>query len=57
MSNVDYATVLSAVREALQIELQIAQVEAELGKALASRERAVGCQINEHPPKPDASGP
>jgi len=53
-SNVDYATVLSAVREALQIELQIAQVEAELGKALASLERAVGCQINEHPPKPES---
>jgi outer membrane protein, heavy metal efflux system len=50
-SNVDYATVLSAVREALQIELQIAQVEAELGKALASLERAVGCQIIEHPPE------
>jgi cobalt-zinc-cadmium efflux system outer membrane protein len=51
-SNVDYATVLSAVREALRIEVQIAQVEAELGKALASLERAVGCQINEQPPKP-----
>ena len=49
-SNVDYATVLSALREVLQIQLQIAQVEAELGKALASLERAVGCQINEHPP-------
>jgi outer membrane protein, heavy metal efflux system len=52
-ANVDYATVLSALREALQIEIQIAQVEAELGKALASLERAVGCQINEHPPIPE----
>jgi outer membrane protein TolC len=53
-SNVDYATVLSALRETLQIEIQITQVEAELGKALAALERAVGCQINEHPP---SSGP
>jgi outer membrane protein TolC len=49
--NVDYATVLSTVREVLQVELQVVQVEAELGKALASLERAVGCQINEHPPQ------
>jgi outer membrane protein TolC len=49
-SNVSYATVLSAMREVLQVQLQIAQVEAELGKALAGLERAVGCQINENPP-------
>ena len=42
----------SAWREVLQVELQVAQVEAELGKALASLERAVGCEINEHPPAP-----
>ncbi len=52
--NVDYATVLSTLREVLQVELQIVQVEAELGKALASLERAVGCQLNEHPPKQQA---
>jgi len=46
-SNVDYATVLSALRELLQVQIQIAQVEAELGKALASLERAVGSQIND----------
>ena len=51
-SNVDYATVLSSVREVLQIQLQIVQVEAELGKALASLERAVGTQINEQPTVP-----
>ena len=28
-------------------QIQIAQVEAELGKALASLERAVGCEVNE----------
>jgi cobalt-zinc-cadmium efflux system outer membrane protein len=47
--NVDVATVFSALREVLQIQLQVAQVEGELGKALASLERAVGTQINEHP--------
>ena len=45
-------TLITAWREVLQIELQVAQVEAELGKALASLERAVGLQINEHPPAP-----
>ena len=50
--NVDIATVFSALREVLQIQLQVAQVEGELGKALASLERAVGTQINEHPPGP-----
>jgi outer membrane protein TolC len=51
-SNVNFATVLSALREVLQVQLQIAQVEAELGKALAALERAVGRQINEHAPPP-----
>jgi outer membrane protein TolC len=46
-SNVDYATVLSALREVLQVQLQIAQVRAELGKALAGLERAVGRQLSE----------
>jgi outer membrane protein, heavy metal efflux system len=54
-SNVDYGTVQSALREVLRVQLQIVQVEAELAKALAALERAVGCQINEHPPgKPPA---
>ncbi len=52
--NVDVATVFSALREVLQVQLQVAQVEGELGKALASLERAVGVQINEHPPAPGA---
>ena len=55
--NVDLPTVLSAQREALQIEVQIAQVEGELGKALASLERAVGCQFNDHPPGPSTAQP
>ncbi len=50
--NVDLPTVLSAQRELLQVQVQVAQVEGELGKALASLERAVGCQLNEHPPAP-----
>ena len=52
--NVDYVTLITAWREVLQIQLQIAQVEAELGKALASLERAVGVQLNAHPPIPSS---
>jgi outer membrane protein, heavy metal efflux system len=48
--NVDLPSVLSAQRETLLIQVQIAQIEGELGKALASLERAVGCEFNEHPP-------
>lgn len=48
----DYLGLLSAWRDVLQIELQAAQVEAELGKAMATLERAVGAQINEHPVDP-----
>jgi hypothetical protein len=36
------------------VEIQIAQIEAELGKTLASLERAVWTQLNEHPPDPSA---
>jgi outer membrane protein TolC len=53
--NVDYATLLSALREVLQVQIQIAQVEAEFGKALAMLERAVGSQINDHPPASTAT--
>jgi len=49
---VDYLTLLSAWRDVLEVELQVAQVEAELGKSLAQLERAVGAQLNEHPPGP-----
>src|SRR5205823_13430962 len=49
----DYVTLITAWREVLQIELQVAQVESDLGKSLASLERAVGVQLNEHPPAPD----
>ena len=48
----DLPTVLSAQRETLTIRVQVAQVEGELGKALASLERAVGCAFNDHPPAP-----
>jgi outer membrane protein TolC len=50
LGNVDYVTLITAWREVLQIELQIAQVESEMGKAVASLERAVGVQLNIHPP-------
>ncbi|WP_435016061.1 TolC family protein [Tundrisphaera sp. TA3] len=56
---VDYVTLLSAWREVLQIQLQAAQVESELGKIMASLERAVGCQLNENPiaPPPPVPAP
>ena len=56
-NNVDIATILSAQREVLQVEIQAVQVEAELGKALASLERAVGCQINERTLEPESAEP
>lgn len=51
-AGVDFLSLFSAWRELLQVEIQIAQIEAELGKTLASLERAVGTQLNEHPPDP-----
>jgi outer membrane protein TolC len=42
VAGVDFLTVITAWRDLLQVELQIAQIEAELGKTLASLERAVG---------------
>jgi outer membrane protein, heavy metal efflux system len=54
VAGVDFLSVISAWRDLLQVELQIAQVEAELGKTLASLERAVGVQLNEHPPDPSS---
>jgi len=50
VAGVDLLSVFSAWRDLLQVELQIAQIEAEQGKTLASLERAVGVQLNEHPP-------
>ncbi len=54
VGTVDYVTLITAWREVLQVELQLAQVEAELGKTLASLERVVGCQINANPPQSPA---
>jgi outer membrane protein TolC len=51
---VDYVTVIASLREVLDIELQVARYEAELGKTLASLERAVGVQLAESPPPPGA---
>jgi cobalt-zinc-cadmium efflux system outer membrane protein len=53
--NLDYLSLITAWREVLQVELQIAQVETELGKALASLERAVGVDLNQNPPTPDVA--
>ncbi len=55
-ARVDYLTLITAWREVLQIELQVAQLETSLGQSLASLERAVGVQLSEHPIEP-ASAP
>ncbi|MDE2505789.1 MAG: TolC family protein [Planctomycetota bacterium] len=57
LGNVDYATAQSALREVLQVELNVAQVEAELGKALAALERAVGCELESNPAGPSMPAP
>jgi hypothetical protein len=36
----------------LQVQLEIAQIDAELTKTLDSLGRAVGSKINEHAPRP-----
>lgn len=48
----NYLGLLASWRDVLQVELQIAQVQAELAKALAALEQAVGTQLNAHPPDP-----
>jgi outer membrane protein TolC len=55
--NVDYVTLITAWREVLQIQLQLAQVEAELGKALAALERAVGAELVRNPPQASTNPP
>ena len=50
--NVDYVTLITAFREVLQVRLLIAQTETELGKALASLERAVGVHFDERRVEP-----
>jgi hypothetical protein len=37
-------------RELLQVRLQIARLESELGRAVAALERVVGVQLNAEPP-------
>ncbi len=56
-ATIDYLGLLDVWREVIQVEVQVVLAEAELGKALADLERAVGLQINEHPPQPSAPVP
>jgi outer membrane protein, heavy metal efflux system len=46
----DYVTLNTARQEWLQLQLQRVRLQAELGKAIAALERAVGTEINEHSP-------
>jgi len=48
--NQDFLTLITSLRELLTVQLQIARLESDLGKAVASLERVVGVQLNEHPP-------
>jgi cobalt-zinc-cadmium efflux system outer membrane protein len=52
VSKQDFVTLITALRELLTVRLQVARLESELGRALASLERIVGVQLNEHPPAP-----
>jgi len=49
---VDFVTLNTGRLELLNIQLQIARLEAEQGKALAALERVVGVELSEHPPQP-----
>lgn len=51
----DFVTLITALRELLTVRLQVARLESELGRALASLERVVGAQLNEHPPDATAA--
>ncbi len=52
----EFVSLITAWREVLQVQLQIARMESELGGTLAQLERVVGCQLNENPPR-DAPPP
>jgi outer membrane protein TolC len=45
----DFLTLVTSWRELLALRLQIARLESDLGKALASLERVVGAQLNDEP--------
>lgn len=53
----DFLTLMTAWRELLQVRLQIARLESELGRAIAALERVVGAQLNAHPPAPGSGAP
>jgi outer membrane protein, heavy metal efflux system len=46
----DFLSLITAWREVLQVELQIARFQADMGRALADLERAVGTQLAAAPP-------
>jgi len=47
--NLDFLSLITAWRELLQVEVQIARLESDLGKALATLERSVGTQLAADP--------
>lgn len=55
--NVDALSLITAQRDLLQVRLEVAQVETDLRKSLASLERAVGVALSEHPPSDHLAAP
>ncbi len=55
VGNQDFLTLLTALRELLTVRMQVARLESEIGRAIASLERTVGGELNQHPPGPVAA--
>ena len=54
VGRVDFLQVIDNYAEWLMFRIQLARLESNLGQALASLERVVGCQLaNSPPPRPD----
>ena len=50
--SLDFLTLNSARQDVLRIQLEVARIEADLSKTLASLERAVGVELNGRPTEP-----
>ncbi len=51
----DFLTLNTARQEVLRLRVQVARLKADLNRTVAALERAVGVQLNEHPPAPTAA--
>ena len=55
--SLDFLTLNSARQDVLRIQLEVARIEAELSKTLASLERAVGVELNGRPARARRASP